>query len=124
MVKNKKTIKRQKHRQNQKGKGICGSKQSSKNNSIEMNNVSKTENGNILYANITNTLILSNKILENIEKSKNPQDELTKVKNLLGLIMKLKEIDVIKNDTDRYKFIIIKLVSINKKIKSLHESNA
>ncbi len=133
MVKHKKTIKRQRNLQKQRGKGLCSSKQPSENNSvrrnnlIQMNNVpKKKEEGDKLYVNITTNLELANKILDNIKSKseENQQAEINKVKNLIGLTMKLKEIDVIKTDTEKYKTIIIKLIAINRRIKVLNESNA
>lgn len=122
--KHNKTIKRQINLQKQRGKGLCSSKPP-RNNSIQMNNLSKKEEEGVkLYGQILETIETSNSILSNIEKSKNPSAELNKVKNLVRLIMKLKEIDVIKADKEKYKTIIIELVSINRKIKVLIASNA
>jgi hypothetical protein len=125
MVKHKKTIKRQRNLQKQRGKGLCSSRPPHVNNSIPMSNLSMTPEGN-LCVNIETNLKLVNRILDNIKsKSKqNQDDELEKVKKVLKITMKLKEIDVIKNDTEKYINISRELRSILQRIKALNESNA
>ncbi len=113
MVKHKKTIKRKKTLQKQRGKGSACSRPPSENNSIQM-----TIHGDTLYQQILQTIATCNNILSSITPI-NKKDQLNKVKSLVALVMQLKEIAVIKNDSEKYTNIIRELVSLNRIIKPL-----
>jgi hypothetical protein len=113
MVKHKKTIKRQRNLQKQRGKGLACSTPHHENNSAQM-----TLHGNTLYVQILQTIATCNNILSSITQI-NKKDQLKKLKGLLALAMKLKEIPVIKNDEEKYRTIIRELISINRRIKDL-----
>ncbi len=123
MVKHKKTIKRQRNLQKQRGKGkdsACASAR--KNNANQMNNLS-TE-GDRLYDNIKKNLALVNRILDRIKsKSKKDQDdELGKVFNLLKMTRSLADLEVIKQNVARLDYIKDEMKLILERIKDFKAS--
>lgn len=125
MVKHKKTIKRQRNLQKQRGKGkdsACAS--ASKNNANQMSNLS-TE-GDRLYKNLRNNLALVNTILDGIQSrsKKDQDDELGKVFNLLKITRSVADLDVITQNTVRLRYIKDQMRLILERIKAFRDFRA
>ena len=124
MIKNKKTIKRQKNLQKQigKGKGSAG-----RNNSACRNNLStqtQTQNqGDKLYVNLQENLKLVNRILDRIKlrSPKDQDDELRKVFKLLKMIRSVADLAVINQNGARLEYIKREMKSILERINNFRD---
>jgi hypothetical protein len=134
--KHKKTIKRQRNLQKQRGKGLSCSRPSEnrsppsenrsppdEKHSIKMSNLSNENNIADTILKIMNT---ANERLLIIRKSKNKEfqkKQILIIKNLVQAIMNLKnKIDVNKIDMEKHKTILINLMKIIKQIDDLNTS--